>query len=194
MGIDCREENCKLRNTTTDGLKGLQISYNILNLPQTVTQGEAVKATYGWFAEGAITASGVGIFSGILIGATGELTEQALNIAIGEQEKLDVVSIGISSISGGASAGLDKVFKKISSFIELNYKSSSIKKSIRDEVISENRKKGEVMGKSTKKDVNNEVKKRIIDYQEGNQFFVEKIKQILNVQVEVIEENIYEDQ
>lgn len=86
------------------------------------------------------------------------------------------------------------MFKKISSFIELNYKSSSIKKSIRDEVISENRKKGEVMGKSTKKDVNNEVKKRIIDYQEGNQFFVEKIKQILNVQVEVIEENIYEDQ
>ena len=49
------------------------------------------------------------------------------------------------------------------------------------------------MGKSTKKDVNNEVKKRIIDYQEGDQFFVEKIKQILNVQVEVIEENIYED-
>lgn len=86
------------------------------------------------------------------------------------------------------------MFKKISSFIELNYKSSSIKKSIRDEVISENRKKGEVMGKSTKKDVNNEVKKRIIDYQEGDQFFVEKIKQILNVQVEVIEENIYEDQ
>lgn len=85
------------------------------------------------------------------------------------------------------------MFKKISSFIELNYKSSSIKKSIRDEVISENRKKGEVMGKSTKKDVNNEVKKRIIDYQEGDQFFVEKIKQILNVQVEVIEENIYED-
>ena len=39
-------------NTTTDGLKGLQISYNILNLPQTVTQGEAVKATYGWFADG----------------------------------------------------------------------------------------------------------------------------------------------
>ena len=61
-------------------------------------------------------------------------------------------------------------------------------------MISENRKKGEVMGKSTKKDVNNEVKKRIIDYQEGDQFFVEKIKQILNVQVEVIEENIYEDQ
>ena len=45
------------------------------------------------------------------------------------------------------------MFKKISSFIEVNYKSSSIKKSIRDEVISENRKKGEVMGKSTKKDV-----------------------------------------
>ena len=153
-----------------------------------------LSATLVGAAEGAITASGVGIFSGILIGATGELTEQALNIAIGEQEKLDVVSIGISSISGGASAGLDKVFKKISSFIELNYKSSSIKKSIRDEVISENRKKGEVMGKSTKKDVNNEVKKRIIDYQEGDQFFVEKIKQILNVQVEVIEENIYEDQ
>ena len=61
-------------------------------------------------------------------------------------------------------------------------------------MISENRKKGEVMGKSTKKDVNNEVKKRIIDYQGGDQFFVEKIKQILNVQVEVIEENIYEDQ
>lgn len=61
-------------------------------------------------------------------------------------------------------------------------------------MISENRKKGKVMGKSTKKDVNNEVKNRIIDYQEGDQFFVEKIKQILNVQVEVIEENIYEDQ
>ena len=30
----------------------MQISYNILNLPQTVTQGEAVKATYGWFADG----------------------------------------------------------------------------------------------------------------------------------------------
>ena len=27
------------------------ISYNILNLPQTVTQGEAIKATYGWFAD-----------------------------------------------------------------------------------------------------------------------------------------------
>ena len=39
-------------NTVQDGLKGLQISYNILNLPQTVTQGEAVKATYGWFADG----------------------------------------------------------------------------------------------------------------------------------------------
>ena len=39
-------------NTVQDGLKGLQISYNILNLPQTVTQGEAVKATCGWFADG----------------------------------------------------------------------------------------------------------------------------------------------
>ena len=30
----------------------MHISYIILNLPQTVTQGEAVKATYGWFADG----------------------------------------------------------------------------------------------------------------------------------------------
>ena len=52
MGIDCREENCKLRNTTTDGLNGLQISYNILNLPQTVIQSGTTKATYGWFADG----------------------------------------------------------------------------------------------------------------------------------------------
>ena len=36
----------------TDGLKNLQITYNILNLPQTVTQGEAIKATYGRFADG----------------------------------------------------------------------------------------------------------------------------------------------
>ena len=42
-------------NTVQDGLWGLQISYNILNLPQTVTQGEAVKATYGWFADGSKT-------------------------------------------------------------------------------------------------------------------------------------------
>ena len=35
-----------------DGLKGLQISYNILNLPQTVTQSGTTKATYGWFADG----------------------------------------------------------------------------------------------------------------------------------------------
>ena len=39
-------------NTVQDGLKGLHITYNILNLPQTVTQGGAVKATYGWFADG----------------------------------------------------------------------------------------------------------------------------------------------
>ena len=35
-----------------DGLKGLQITYNILNLPQTVTQSGTTKATYGWFADG----------------------------------------------------------------------------------------------------------------------------------------------
>ena len=39
-------------NTVQDGLKGLQISYNILNLPQTVTQSGTTKATYGWFADG----------------------------------------------------------------------------------------------------------------------------------------------
>ena len=39
-------------NTTTDGLKNLQISYNILNLPQSVTQSGTTKATYGWFADG----------------------------------------------------------------------------------------------------------------------------------------------
>ena len=39
-------------NATTDGLKNLQITYNILNLPQKVTQGGATKATYGWFADG----------------------------------------------------------------------------------------------------------------------------------------------
>ena len=39
-------------NTVQDGLKNLQISYNILNLPQTVTQGEAIKAPCGWFADG----------------------------------------------------------------------------------------------------------------------------------------------
>ena len=42
----------KARLAVQDSLTGLQISYNILNLPQTVTQGEAVKATYGWFADG----------------------------------------------------------------------------------------------------------------------------------------------
>ena len=30
----------------------MQISYNILNLPQTVTQSGTTKATYGWFADG----------------------------------------------------------------------------------------------------------------------------------------------
>ena len=39
-------------NTVQDGLKGLQITYNILNLPQTVTQSGTTKATYGWFADG----------------------------------------------------------------------------------------------------------------------------------------------
>ena len=39
-------------NTVQDGLKGLQISYNILNLPQSVTQSGTTKATYGWFADG----------------------------------------------------------------------------------------------------------------------------------------------
>ena len=39
-------------NTTTDGLKNLQITYNILNLPQSVTQSGTTKATYGWFADG----------------------------------------------------------------------------------------------------------------------------------------------
>ena len=39
-------------NTTSDGLKNLQITYNILNLPQKVTQGGATKATYRWFADG----------------------------------------------------------------------------------------------------------------------------------------------
>ena len=36
----------------TDGLKNLQITYNILNLPQSVTQSGTTKATYGWFADG----------------------------------------------------------------------------------------------------------------------------------------------
>ena len=48
--ISCSYDNNG--NTVQDGLKNLQITYNILNLPQTVTQGEAVKATYGWFADG----------------------------------------------------------------------------------------------------------------------------------------------
>ena len=39
-------------NTVQDGLKGLQITYNILNLPQIVTQSGTTKATYGWFADG----------------------------------------------------------------------------------------------------------------------------------------------
>ena len=39
-------------NTVQDGLWGLQISYNILNLPQTATQSGTTKATYRWFADG----------------------------------------------------------------------------------------------------------------------------------------------
>ena len=39
-------------NTVQDGLKNLQITYNILNLPQTVTQSGTTKVTYGWFADG----------------------------------------------------------------------------------------------------------------------------------------------
>ena len=39
-------------NTITDGLKNLQISYNILNLQEAVTQGGTILATYGWFADG----------------------------------------------------------------------------------------------------------------------------------------------
>ena len=39
-------------SAVTDGLKNLQITYNILNLPQTVTQSGTTKATYGWFADG----------------------------------------------------------------------------------------------------------------------------------------------
>ena len=38
-------------NTTTDGLKNLQITYNILNLPQKVSQSGTTKATYTWFAD-----------------------------------------------------------------------------------------------------------------------------------------------
>lgn len=39
-------------NATTDGLKNLQITYNILNLPQKVSQGGTTKATNTWFADG----------------------------------------------------------------------------------------------------------------------------------------------
>lgn len=39
-------------NATADGLKSLQITYNIVNLPQDVTQSGITKATYGWFADG----------------------------------------------------------------------------------------------------------------------------------------------
>ena len=39
-------------NMTTDGKRNLQIIYNILNLPQSVNQGSATKATYGWFTDG----------------------------------------------------------------------------------------------------------------------------------------------
>ena len=34
-------------SVVTDGLKNLQITYNILNLPQSVTQSGTTKATYG---------------------------------------------------------------------------------------------------------------------------------------------------
>ncbi len=39
-------------NATTDGLKNLQTTYNILNLPQMVSQNGTTKATYTWFADG----------------------------------------------------------------------------------------------------------------------------------------------
>ena len=39
-------------NTTTDGRAGLSFSYNILNLPETVTSGNTQTATYHWLADG----------------------------------------------------------------------------------------------------------------------------------------------
>ena len=39
-------------NLTYDGLKNLQLSYNLLNLPEVVSQSAAEIAKYGWFADG----------------------------------------------------------------------------------------------------------------------------------------------
>jgi len=39
-------------NLTHDGLKNLQLSYNLLNLPEVVSQSSAEIAKYNWFADG----------------------------------------------------------------------------------------------------------------------------------------------
>ena len=39
-------------NTTSDGRAGLSFTYNILNLPETVTSGNTQMATYHWLADG----------------------------------------------------------------------------------------------------------------------------------------------
>ena len=39
-------------NMVRDGLKNLELSYNLLNLPDAVSQEGSEKATYSWFADG----------------------------------------------------------------------------------------------------------------------------------------------
>ena len=39
-------------NTTADGRAGLSFTYNLLNLPETVTSGNTTTATYHWLADG----------------------------------------------------------------------------------------------------------------------------------------------
>ena len=150
---------------------------------------EVASAAVGGAVDGAITASGLGVFTkiaslakkakfvtvskealteiikGVVGGSSGNFVEQGINIVSGNQTEINasefMVSGALGAVGGYAVHSIGENAKEVEKYIEIKYSSSSVRNAIADEIKSEFAKAGRSMGHSTKRTVNQMTQQRI---------------------------------
>ena len=151
--------------------------------------GEVAAATVGGAVDGAITASGAGLFAkfasfaskakfinvskkaltdmigGVVGSSSGNLAEQGINVVSGNQTEFNaselMVSGALGAVGGYASYKNEEIVKEAEQLIEIKYSSSSVRDAIAEEIKSEFARAGRELGHSTKRTVNNMTQQRI---------------------------------
>lgn len=132
-----------------------------------------------------MASAGIGTLGGALGSAAGNITEQGVNMAVGNQNELDIQDIQESAkvgailggVGGAISGAVSGVAKKMLEQLPAKYQSSSLRKTIRSEILKEQKLNGK---KTSNAQLDRMTNQRLETSQKVDECAIKGAKNIIN--------------